>query len=63
MHLDRNESAEELRQALLNEVWAGAASGLGAMLLDEQEIRRADPEELEKLSLIHNSEPTRRSRI
>ena len=50
MHLDRNESAEELRQALLNEVWAGAASGLGAMLLDEQEIRRADPEELEKLA-------------
>lgn len=36
-------SAEALRQALLDEVWAGAASGLGAMLLDEEKIRRAGP--------------------
>ena len=43
-------SAEVLRQQLLDEVYAGAFSGLGAMLLDEEEIRRADPEELEELA-------------
>ena len=41
---------EALRQALLDEVWAGAASGLGAMFLDEARIRQAGPEELEQLA-------------
>ena len=40
----------QLRQQLLDEIYAGAFSGLGAMLLDEEEIRRADPEELEELA-------------
>lgn len=48
--MDSNMSAEALRQALLDEVWAGAASGLGAMLLDEEKIRRAGPEELEQMA-------------
>ena len=43
-------SAEALRQQLLDEVYAGAFSGLGAMLLDEEEIRQAGPEELEALA-------------
>lgn len=41
---------EQLRQALLDDVWAGTASGLGAMYLDEEKIRRAGPEELEQLA-------------
>nr|WP_325246219.1 hypothetical protein [uncultured Oscillibacter sp.] len=48
--MDSNMSAEALRQALLDEVWAGAASGLGDMLLDEEKIRRAGPEELEQMA-------------
>ena len=43
--------AEALRQALLDELYAGAFSGgLGAMLLDEEEVRQAGPEELEELA-------------
>lgn len=41
---------ERLRQTLLDDVWAGTASGLGAMCLDEEKIRRAGPEELEQLA-------------
>lgn len=44
------QDAEALRRRLLEECYAGAAAGLGAMLLDEQEIRRADPEELERIA-------------
>ena len=40
---------EELRELLLAEVYAGAFSGLGAMLLDEDRIRSAGAEELEEL--------------
>ena len=40
----------QLRQQLLDEIYAGAFSGLGAMLLDEEEIRQAGPEELEALA-------------
>ena len=35
---------------LLDEVYAGAFSGLDAMLSDEAEIRLAGPEELEQLA-------------
>ncbi len=44
------DEAEGLRRELLNEVYAGAFSGFGAMLLDEDEIRCADPEELEEIA-------------
>ena len=41
---------ESLRKQLLDEACAGAFSGLGAMILDEEEIRNADPEELEEIA-------------
>ena len=40
----------QLRQQLLDEIYAGAFSGLGAMLLDEKTVLEADPEELEELA-------------
>lgn len=42
-------SEEDLRE-LLAEVYVGAFSGLGAMLLDEDRIRNAGAEELEELA-------------
>ncbi len=39
-----------LRQKLLDEGYAGAAAGLGAMLLDQEEILRAGPEELAEIA-------------
>lgn len=45
-----SDDTEALRQALLREIYAGAFSGLGAMLLDEDEIRNADKEELEQIA-------------
>ena len=44
------EELEQLRQTLLTEQYAGAFSGLGAMLLDENRVRQAGPEELEALA-------------
>ncbi len=44
------DQTERLREALLQEIYAGAASGLGAMLLDEDRIRHADKEELEEIA-------------
>ena len=41
---------EELRRRLLEEIYAGAAAGMGAMLLDEGRIRRADDEELREIA-------------
>lgn len=41
---------EALRQKLLDEAYAGALSGLGAMLLDADEIRNADWDELEEIA-------------
>ena len=41
---------ETLRDKLLLEVQAGAYSGLGAMLLDEDRIRTADEEELQTIA-------------
>lgn len=42
--------SEELREKLLSDVYAGACSGLGAMLLDEDRIRSADDEELQEIA-------------
>lgn len=44
------DSTETLRQELLDEAYAGAVSGLWAMILDADEIRNADVEELEKIA-------------
>ena len=44
------DSAEALRQELLDEAYAGAFSGLGAMFLDVDEIRNADASELEEIA-------------
>ncbi len=44
------EQTERLREDLLQEIYAGAASGLGARLLDEDRIRHADKEELEEIA-------------
>lgn len=41
---------EELRKKLLTDVYAGACSGLGAMLLDEDRTRKADDEELQEIA-------------
>ena len=41
---------EALRRELLNEVYAGGFSGLGAMLLDADEIQNADADELEEIA-------------
>lgn len=49
-HMGEHPDAEALRQMLLDEVYAGAFSGLDAMLADEAEIRLAGPEELEQLA-------------
>lgn len=46
----QKDETEELRQKLLSDVYAGACSGLGAMLLDEDRIRQADSEELKEIA-------------
>lgn len=44
------QDTEALRRELLDEAYAGAFSGLGAMILDAEEIRNADREELEEIA-------------
>lgn len=44
------QDTEALRKELLEEAYAGAFSGLGAMLLDADEICRADRDELEEIA-------------
>ena len=44
---------EDLRRKLLDGVYAGAACGMGAMLLEEDEIRQAGDEELEEIAKRH----------
>lgn len=44
------QDTEALRRELLEEAYAGAFSGLGAMLLDADEIQNADREELEEIA-------------
>lgn len=41
---------EALRKELLDEACAGAFSGLGAMILDEDEIQNADGSKLEEIA-------------
>lgn len=48
--MDFHADSEALRQSLLEEIWAGASSGLGAMLLDEETIRQTGAEELKRLA-------------
>lgn len=43
-------TTEELRQTLLDEIYAGVFSGMGAMILDEDRIRNAGAKELEELA-------------
>lgn len=46
-----NFQIEQLRQALLEEMYAGAfGGGFSAMLMDEDTIRRADSEELRAIA-------------
>ena len=48
------QTSEDLRQKLLDDVYAGAfAGGMPAMLLEEDEIRKADDEELEEIARRH----------
>lgn len=44
------QDAEDLRKELMDEAYAGAFSGMEAMLLDADEIRRADEKELEEIA-------------
>lgn len=44
---------EDLRRNLLDGIYAGAACGMGAMLLEEDEIRQAGDEELEEIAKRH----------
>lgn len=46
--MDRD--TETLRRELLEEAYAGAFSGLGAMILDVDEIENADQKELEEIA-------------
>lgn len=41
---------ERLRQELLDEIYAGVFSGMPAMLLDEDEIKETDSEELRRIA-------------
>ena len=45
------DDTEELRQELLDEIYAGTfAGGIPAMLLDEDDIRCASPSELQEIA-------------
>lgn len=53
-YMKNNENTEDLRQKLLDDVYAGAFSGgMPAMLLEEDEIRKADDEELDEIARRH----------
>ena len=41
---------EELREKLLRDVYAGSFSGLDAVFLDENEIKKASDEELKSIA-------------
>ena len=43
-------SDPEINDEVMTEVCAGAFSGLGAMILDEDRIRKADEEELKEIA-------------
>ena len=49
-----SQNPDGLRQKLLDDVYAGAfAGGMPAMLLEEDEIRRADDEKLDEIAERH----------
>lgn len=48
--MEKQEQWENLRRKMTDELSAGAFSGLGAMILDEEEVRMAGPQELEELA-------------
>lgn len=48
-----SQNPDDLRQKLLDDVYAGACAGMSAMLLEEDEIRKADDEELEEIARQH----------
>ena len=51
---NNGQNSEDLRQKLLDDVYAGAfAGGMPAKLLEEDEIRKADDEELEEIARRH----------
>lgn len=50
-NLGGSNSTETLHKQLLSEGCIEASSGLGAMILDAEEIRRADAGELQEISL------------
>lgn len=51
---NNGQNPDDLRQKLLDDVYAGAFSGgMPAMLLEEDEIRNADDEELEEIARRH----------
>ena len=45
--------SEDLRRKLLDDIYAGEVCGMGAMLLEEDEIREADDKELEEIAQRH----------
>lgn len=50
-------STKNLRKELLDDVYAGAfAGGMPAMLLEEEEIQKADDDELEEIAKRHGLE-------
>lgn len=50
MFFDESQT-EDLRQELLNEIYAGAfAGGFPALLTDEDAVRNADPAELQEIA-------------
>ncbi len=50
---DKAKKTEELRNKLLTDTYAGAFSGMPAMILDEDKIKNADYDELLKISKEH----------
>ena len=48
-----SQNPDDLRQKLLDDVYAGVFAGMPAMLLEEDEIRNADDEELEEIARRH----------
>lgn len=53
-----SQNPDDLRQKLLDDVYAGAFAGTPAMLLEEDEIQKADDEELEEIARRHGIKET-----
>ena len=50
---NNGQNPDDLRQKLLDDVYAGTFAGMPAMLLEEDEIRNADDGELEEIAKRH----------